>query len=207
MMGYQYVSRVNEDIFCRDVPQKLANRSDLWCENHHEYDSELNHAHWHSLQNQAEFEVTDLGHENTDLVGMAPSILTNFSSVGLDLSAHSFVILSETTNLLERMTNESRSMNGHSAPTTQWDQLNSFTNRFGVPCMYWGSSCQFISLHSPIELSINDYFAILSEEILPNFSSTLDGVVYNPFISRNHLTFQWIRDMRMTSTGILAARN
>lgn len=205
MMGYQYVSRVNEEIFCRDFPQKSSNRSDLWCENHHGYGSEMNHANWHSLLNQTQFEVTDLGHENADLVGgMVPSKLSNFSSAGLDLSAHSFVILPETTNLLDRMTTKSRSMNSQSSATTPWDQLNSITTRFGVPCIYWGPLCRFINLHSPIELSINESLALLSDEILPNFSSTLDDVVYNPLISRNHLTYQWTRDMR--TTNFLAAR-
>ena len=204
MMGYQYVSRVNEDVFCRDVPQKLPNRQE-WCENRHGYDPERNHVSLNTPQNDTKFEMSSVGEGSVDGVEMMPSLLTNYSYVGLDVSTQNIQILPATTRLIRQMSNESNLF-----AKKRRNMFVSLFDSFGAPCLYWGSSCYFISLrllmtpsnsYTNIELSTNNVFAILIREgLFPNISTSLDTVIYNPYISRNHLNFQWIYEM-MTSIG------
>ena len=58
MMEYQYSSRANEAAFCRDLPQKLLDRKDLWCESRHGYDPELHHIKLYEPHKFTEYELS-----------------------------------------------------------------------------------------------------------------------------------------------------
>ena len=208
MMGYQYVSRVNEVVFCRDAPQKLLDRKELWCENRHGYDTELKHISPYALQNNTKFVMPGAEEGIADLVEIIPSLLANFSYIGLDASSQNIMILPANANLIRQMSNESNTIDDQDTTQKKWNLFVSLIEDFSIPCIYWGSSCSFISLrslmapsnvYSNIDWGIHsDSLATLIREgVIPNISS-LDHVIYNPFISRSHLNFQWIYEMMKT---------
>jgi hypothetical protein len=205
MMGYQYVSRINEAVFCRDIPQNLPDRPELWCTNRHGFDPEVKHVSLYTIQNDAPIETSNGFDSLIHAAEIMPSFLSNFTYVGLDASAQNILIVPATTGIIRQMSSASNRIDIPNITQKQWSLFESLFDRFSVQCAYWGASCYFVSLrlllmsmNSPTskELQINNSFPMLIREgLLPNITSSLDTVIYNPYISRNHLNFQWIYDL------------
>ena len=181
MMGYQYVSRVNEAIFCRDLPQKLPDRKELWCENRHGYDPDIEHV-------PAEFEMLDTG-----TVAMMPSLLTNMSYAGLDVLIHTIVVPPLTSILIQLMSNVSLS---DITIMYRWELWKTLLEKHCTPCMYTRSSFCFASLSS-LQMATNQYTNATIDWTSTHNASVFEAVIYNPYISRNHLNLHWMTEMTL----------
>jgi hypothetical protein len=194
MMGYQYVSRVNEAVFCRDVPQNLPDRQELWCENRHGYDPEVQHFQTKALPNH--FNLSDGKVEDFPFY------------VGLDMLTQNIVIPPMTTNLVQIVTNASSSTPIHQLKPQLW---NVILENYCTPEPYLGSSMCFVSLRL-ILLAANHFINGTVPWTVGNHSdvrraefqkimSPFKSNIYNPYVSRNHITLQWITDMMLMTTS------
>ena len=191
MMGYQYVSRVNEAIFCRDLPQKSPERKDLWCENRHGYDPELKYIH-------DKYETLYASRGNDDAIETTSSLATNFGI--FDAITQNIILQSSTLDMIQLMSDHAFS---YPIATNRWGMWKTLRENYCTPFAYMRSSSCYISLHilpRTTNSYANDTFHSNiwdSLGMFQNVTSPLQTAVYNPYISRNHLNLQWMSDLKI----------
>jgi hypothetical protein len=207
MMGYQYASRVNEVIFCRDLPQKLPDRKDLWCDNRHGYDPELKQYDTHKLYNHTTSDILEGNEGTSGLFAILPALLRNRSYVDLQEATQNIIIPPTTTNAIRLFTTKLLSANFTNNPIilNRWKLWNTVLEKFCTPCRYLGASSFFVSsfllkrsmyTNSTLNWTVSED-PVTSFLLTQSVPSSLEPVIYNPYVSRNHLNFQWISDLML----------
>jgi hypothetical protein len=194
MTGYQYISRINENAFCRDLPEQTSDGNAVSCQHRHGYDPEVNH---YRQTNTSFFHIGSI--ENVDAIAKGLFLPKNISYVALDELSQNILILPATTDLIQHMSPGSLAKAAQLDTKLlkhRWSLWNDIFENFTLTCHYWGSSCYYITFSSLRENDHSPYrhSHSIRSEMLSNSSLSFASVIYNPYISRNHLNFQWIND-------------
>jgi hypothetical protein len=206
MMGYQYPSRVNEIVFCRDASQHQDENDILSCQSGHGYNPELYNIPLQdeltALNHSTNTHIVDSGgtvaHSGTQLAALS----TNHSFISFDAITQSVIVMPTATNVIEEVMLESTM--DHDI-VNRWSFWGTILNKYTSRCSYWGPSCVYVNLYGLIFDQNTEFVNHKLSEVIRNVTSSVGSVVYNPYISRNHLNIQRTVDrtliMMLTTTA------
>jgi hypothetical protein len=185
MIGFQYPSRVTEDVFCRGLPLPE------FCEDGHGFDPERRNAPISAL------EVKQSLIPNAGRGVFAKEDITEGTSIAIDESVHDILMLPRTAHLVKHFSK--------AGIVNRWKPFPAFNFGFGFSSDYYGSPSVSIdgsimtflnhgcngtyNLRMPVPYSFTEFTADLTA-YPDELEYTFENEVHNPFVARNHLLYQ-----------------
>jgi SET domain len=191
MMAYQYPSRINEEVFCRDTPTPEL------CEKGHGWNPERPNAHISTL------EVKLSSIPNAGRGVFAKEDIHKGSYISLDEGVHNVLIMPSTVFWIEQFRT--------AGIVNRWKMFDAYMFGYGFVSDFFGASCYSVDGSiltflnhgcngsnnlSPVEpFFVTEMTADLKK--LPDGLeySPFEQAVYNPFARRNHLNFMHAGDV------------
>jgi hypothetical protein len=169
MMGYQYPTRVAEEIFCRDMPKPMG------CNSGHGMNPEIYNAPIETLN------VLTNTIPNASVSVICTQDIRKGSYLALEATTQNALVMPSTSKIMQQYMIQSYS-------THRWHIFD--TTLFGYGCTrnyFWGTS--FFVDCSPL-IFLNRSCHEITDT--PISRATIDLAMYagNAFFSRNHLSFQ-----------------
>lgn len=186
MMGYQYPSRITEEVFCRNYPVPEM------CDQGHGVDPERPNAHVSSL------EVRQSSIPNAGRGVFAKNDIPEGSFLSIDESCHDVLAMPDTTYWINRFRT--------SGLVTRWKMFDAFMFGYGFVSDYFGAPS--VSIDGSIMTFLNhgcdgkynirtiDQYSFTEMTADPNVypeelnDSAFEMQAYHPYIRRNHLIYQ-----------------
>jgi SET domain len=182
MIGYQYPSRVVENVFCRDFP------TPEYCDKMHGYDPDINNLYLSSLEIKASL-IPNAGR----------GVVTK-----IDVPKGSYVVLDETTSnvLVMPTTTELIQSFLDAAVINRWKLFDAYLFGLGFASDYFGepsfhvdnSLLQFINhgCNGTNNLQFYNVTEVTADptKMAAEVNITFESTIYNPYVSRSHINLQ-----------------
>jgi hypothetical protein len=168
LIGYQYPTRVSEELFCRDLPTPKG------CDHGHGLSPERNHASVELL------DVRRTTIPNISHVVLSSQDIRRDSYLALDESSYNIMVMPPTANVIEQYKDASYNC-------SPWKMLNTFFLEYGYTSNTLGEATYFVD--SNVLLLLNRSCHVNSEPVIPekNYDPAVNTA--NTFFIRNHWIF------------------
>lgn len=191
MMTYQYPSRINQEIFCRDTPTPQL------CEKGHGWDPERHNAHIQTL------EVKQSNIPNAGRGVFAKERIPKGSYIAIDEGSHNILFMPSTVFWIRQFTTADI--------VNKWKMFDAYMFGYGFVSDYFGAPCYSVDASiltflnhgcnnsnnvSPLEpFFVTEMTADPKKMPRELEYAPFELAVYNPFVRRNHWNFQHAGDV------------